>query len=104
MGSLDDVPEIEIFLDVIWIKCTLDVLMNESKSDSVGGVGGRFKKEEIYVCIQMTLFVVQRELSKHCKAIILKFKKKKKKRLWFHLHSFYFGAPPIFHDFLQCKN
>ena len=37
--------------------------MNESKSDSVGGVGGRFKKEEIYVCIQMTLFVVQRELS-----------------------------------------
>ena len=53
--------------------------MNESRSDSAGGVGGRFKKE-IYVCIQMALFAVQWELRQHCKAIILQFKKKEKRK------------------------
>ena len=72
--------------------------MNESRSDSAGGVGGRFKKE-IYVCIQMALFAVQWELRQHCKAIILQFKKKQTKGLWFHLH-FFFEASHIFHDFM----
>jgi len=71
--------------------------MNESRRDSVGAVGGRFKKE-IYVCIQMTSFVVQWELRQHCKAIILQLKKKRNDSG--SIFTFFFGAPHIFHNFM----
>ena len=39
------------------------------------GVGGRLKREGIYVYLQLILIIVQLELTQHCKAIILKLKK-----------------------------
>ena len=41
----------------------------------VEGVGGKSKCEEIYEYIQLIRFVVQQNLTQHCKAIILKRKK-----------------------------
>ena len=38
-------------------------------------MGRKSKKEGIYVYIQLIHFVVQRKLTQHCKAIILKLKK-----------------------------
>ena len=45
----------------------------------VSGVGGRLQREGIYGYIELIHFVVQQELTQHFKAIILQFKKKKKK-------------------------
>ena len=45
----------------------------------VSGVGGRLQREGIYVYIELIHFVVQQELTQHCKAIILQLKKKKKR-------------------------
>ena len=39
------------------------------------GMGGRFKREGIYVYIQLIHFIVQQKLTQHCKAIILPLKK-----------------------------
>ena len=39
------------------------------------GVGGRFRREEIYVHIQLIHIVAQKKLIQHCKAIILQLKK-----------------------------
>ena len=36
-----------------------------------GVVGGRSKKEGLYVCIYLIHFIVQQKLTKHCKAIML---------------------------------
>ena len=36
-----------------------------------GGVGGRSKREGIYVNIELIHFTVQQKLTHHCKAIIL---------------------------------
>ena len=36
-----------------------------------GGVGGRSKREGIYVYIELIPFVVQQNLTQHCKAVIL---------------------------------
>ena len=36
----------------------------------MGDVGGRLKKEEIYVSLQLIHNVVQQKLTQHCKAII----------------------------------
>jgi len=41
-------------------------------------VQGRFKKEGIYIYIQLIHFAVKQKQTQHCKAIILKLKKKKK--------------------------
>ena len=41
-----------------------------------GGLGGRSKREGIYVYIQLIHFVVQQKLTQHCKANILQYKKK----------------------------
>ena len=38
------------------------------------GVGGRFKREGIYVYLQLIHFLVQQKLIQHCKAIILQLK------------------------------
>ena len=40
------------------------------------GVGGRSKSEEIHVYIELIDFVVQQNLTQHCKAIILRLKRK----------------------------
>ena len=40
------------------------------------GVGGRSKREGIYVYIQVIHFIAQQKLTQHCKAIILRLKKK----------------------------
>ena len=40
------------------------------------GVGGRLKREWIYVNIQLIHFVVELKLTQHCKAVILQFFKK----------------------------
>ena len=42
-----------------------------------GWVGGRFKREGIYVYVQLIHFVVQQELTQYCKAIILQLKEPK---------------------------
>ena len=39
-------------------------------------VGGRTKREGIYVYIEQSHLIVQQKLTQHCKAIILQFKKK----------------------------
>ena len=44
-------------------------------ASSALGVGGRLKKEEICVYIQLTHVVVQQKLTQCCKAIILQWKK-----------------------------
>ena len=44
-----------------------------------GGMGGRFKREGIYVYTWLIHFAVQKKLTQHCKASIFQFKKKKKK-------------------------
>ena len=36
--------------------------------------GGRSKREEIYVYIQLIHFIVQQKLTQHCKAIIFQLK------------------------------
>ena len=41
-----------------------------------GWVGGRFKREGIYVYILLIHFVVQQKPTQHCKAIMLQLKKK----------------------------
>ena len=41
------------------------------------GVGGRLKREELYVYIQLIHTVKQQKLTQHFKAIILQLKKKK---------------------------
>ena len=38
-----------------------------------GGVGGRFKREGIYVYIELIHFSVQKKLTQHCKATLLLF-------------------------------
>jgi len=43
-------------------------------------VGGRFRRERIYVDIELIPFVVQQKLTQQCKAIIPQLKKKKKSR------------------------
>ena len=35
------------------------------------GVGGRLKREGVYVHIKLIHFVVQKKLTRHCKAIVL---------------------------------
>ena len=40
-------------------------------------VGGRFKKEGIYVYIELLHIVVQQKLIQHCKAIIFQFTKRR---------------------------
>ena len=40
-------------------------------------MGGRFKKEGIYVYIELLHIVVQQKLIQHCKAIIFQFKKRR---------------------------
>ena len=39
-------------------------------------MGGRLKRKDIYVYLQLIHFVVQQKLTHHCKAIILQLKKK----------------------------
>ena len=39
-------------------------------------MGGRLKREEMYVHMQLIHFVVQKKLIEHCKIIILQLKKK----------------------------
>ena len=39
-------------------------------------VGGRFRREGIYVYIELIYVIVQQELTQHCKAIRLQLKKK----------------------------
>ena len=39
--------------------------------DGTGGVGGRSKREGIYVYIELIHFIVQQKLTQHCEAIIL---------------------------------
>ena len=41
-----------------------------------GWGGGRSQREGIYIYIELIHFIVQQELTQHCKAIILQFKKK----------------------------
>ena len=41
-------------------------------------MGGRCKREGLYVHIYLTHFIVQQKLTCHCKAIILQLKKKKR--------------------------
>ena len=36
-------------------------------------MGGRLKREGIYVYIQLIYFVVQQKLTQHCKAVVLQF-------------------------------
>ena len=43
------------------------------------GLEGRFKREGIYVCEEMTHFVVQQKLTWHCKATMPQLKIKKEK-------------------------
>ena len=43
-------------------------------------MGGRCKREGLYVHIYLTHFIVQQKLTCHCKAIILQLKKKKRER------------------------
>ena len=45
-----------------------------------GGVGGRSKREGIYVYLQLIHSVVQQKLTQRCKATIPQLKKRKKKR------------------------
>ena len=45
-----------------------------------GVVGGRLKKEGICVYIELIHIVLQQKLAQHCKAIILQFKKKEKRK------------------------
>ena len=40
------------------------------------GVGGRAKRDGIYVYIQLVHFIVQQKLTQHCKATISQFKKR----------------------------
>ena len=44
------------------------------------GRGARSKREGTYAYTWLNHFVVQQQLTQHCKAIILQFKKKKKKK------------------------
>jgi hypothetical protein len=44
-------------------------------------VGGRSKREVIYVYIYLIHFTLEQKLTKHCKAIILQFKKYIKKKV-----------------------
>ena len=47
--------------------------------DGMGGrVGGRCKREGIYVYIQLIHFIVQQKLTQHCKATLPQLKKKKR--------------------------
>ena len=46
------------------------MLYDDLRAGMGGGVGGRFKKEEVYVYIQLIHIIVQQELTQHCKAII----------------------------------
>ena len=47
------------------------------RRDGVEGWGGRSKREETHVYIQLIHFIVQQKLTEHCKAIILQLKKEK---------------------------
>ena len=47
----------------------------------VGWEGGRLQREGMYVYTQLIHTVVQKELTQHCKAIILQLKIEKKKRI-----------------------
>ena len=47
------------------------------------GVGGRLKREGIYVYIELIQVVVQQKLTQHCKVLIFQFKRKKPQN--FHL-------------------
>ena len=38
-----------------------------------GAVGGRFRREGIYVYIELIHFIVQKKLTQHCKATMLLF-------------------------------
>ena len=44
-----------------------------------GGVGGRLKRQEMYVYLWLMHVVVQQKLTQHCKEIVLQLKKKKNK-------------------------
>ena len=46
------------------------MLYDDLRAGMGGEVGGRFKKEEVYVYIQLIHIIVQQELTQHCKAII----------------------------------
>ena len=46
----------------------------------VGWEGGRLQREGMYVYTQLIHTVVQKELTQHCKAIILQLKIEKKKK------------------------
>ena len=39
-------------------------------------IGGKLKREQIYVCIELIHFTVEQKLTQHCKATIPQFKKK----------------------------
>ena len=43
-------------------------------------MGGRFKRERIYVYTWLIHFAVQKKLTQHCKASIFQLKKRKKER------------------------
>ena len=47
-----------------------------------GSVGGRLKKEGIYVYFWLIHIVVQQKPTQHCKAMILQLKKRKKEKEW----------------------
>ena len=53
------------------------VLCDDLEGWDGGGVQGRFKREGIYEYIWLIQFIVQQKLTKHCKAIILQFLKKR---------------------------
>ena len=41
-----------------------------------GRIGGRFKRQRIYVYTKLIHVVVQKELTQHCRAVIFQLKKK----------------------------
>ena len=53
------------------------MLYDDLRAGMGGEVGGRFKKEEVYVDIQLIHIIVQQELTQHCKVIIPQLRKKR---------------------------
>ena len=54
-----------------------DCITQGTQCSVVTQIGGKSKKEGIYVYIWLIHFILQQKLTQHCKATILQLKKKK---------------------------
>ena len=55
-----------------------DCITQGTQCSVVTQIGGKSKKEGIYVYIWLIHFILQQKLTQHCKATILQLKKKKR--------------------------